>query len=188
MAGNDEADEREQEYNDPVNIRLTSSNELETKDYIDIYISNRNHIREQSKSVIPACGFLLTGALGLIYFIFSGNCDKILIHPLIIVILLFSSMALAVSIVASIISVQTSSSSEELPETRYQLQDVLLDIYRREYKWGKASIWLLGIASFLFLIIIAYFSLEYITYTPPINNASSTQHPTIIILSFPRLF
>ncbi|MCX6676524.1 MAG: hypothetical protein NTU95_01085 [Methanothrix sp.] len=66
-----ETEENESEESEgPIDIRIITNDELGTKDFIDIYVINRNHIREQSKSVIPACGFLLTGAFGLIYFIF----------------------------------------------------------------------------------------------------------------------
>ena len=183
-----ETDLQESEPEEPIDIRIIASEELGTKDYVDIYIINRNHIREQSKSVIPACGFLLTGAFGLIYFIFSGNSNRIPIHPIIIISLLFAAIALAASIIFSIKSVQAASSSQELPETRDQQWDFLLDIYNDEHKWGVRSIWLLGIAIFLLLIIIFYFSIEYLTNTPSPNSASLTQFPKFIIIPLPRLF
>jgi hypothetical protein len=72
----DQEDETEPEPEsgpeEPIDIHIINNQILDSKDFIDLYMINRNHIREQSKSVIPACGFLLTGAFGLLYFIFSG--------------------------------------------------------------------------------------------------------------------
>lgn len=151
-----------EEPEEPIDIHIISSQILDTKDFIDIFIINRNHIREQSKSVIPACGFLLTGAFGLIYFIFSGNSSQISVSPIIIILLVSASIILAISIITSIKSVQAASSSQELPETRDQKLDFLLTIYNEEYKWGKYSIWLLGVALLLFVVIIFYFSAAYL--------------------------
>jgi hypothetical protein len=175
--------ESEPESDEPIDIHIINNQILDSKDFIDVYIINRNHIREQSKSVIPACGFLLTGAFGLLYFIYSGNNDRIPTNPLIIVSLLFSSLFLAASIITSIKSVQAASSSQELPETRDQQWDFIFDIYNEEYKWGRYSIWLLGLALLLFVFIILYFSVMYLVGAPSNDNV-----PTYIVIPLPRLF
>lgn len=173
---------------EPLDIHICNNQILDSKDYIDTYMINRNHIREQSKSVIPACGFLLTGAFGLLYFIFSGNSNRITIHSLIIIFILLAAITLAASIVSSIKSVQAASPLGEIAETRDQQWDILKDIYDKEHKWGKRSIQLLEIALILFVIIILYFSIAYLLGTPPANNVQMTQIPNIIFIPLPRLF
>lgn len=168
----------------PIDIRVVSSEDLGSQDFINIYAINRNHIREQSKSVIPACGFLLTGAFGLIYFIFSGKNTQAETNPIIIIILLFASIFLASSIITSIKSVQVSKSPEVLPQTKDQHQDFLLEIYDEEYKWGRISILLLGSSLILFLSIIVIISLEYLINSP-INSSdvmATTPMKNIIII------
>lgn len=168
----------------PIDIRVVSSEDLGSQDFINIYAINRNHIREQSKSVIPACGFLLTGAFGLIYFIISGKNTQAETNPIIIIILLFASIFLASSIITSIKSVQVSKSPEVLPQTKDQHQDFLLEIYDEEYKWGRISILLLGSSLILFLSIIVIISLEYLINSP-INSSdvmATTPMKNIIII------
>lgn len=181
-----EIESRESGESDEVDYE--EDEELETKELIDIYIINRNHIREQSKSVIPVCGVLLTGAFGLLYFMFSGNNNRIPISPSIVLLLGGAAIVLVCSILTSIISVQASSPLKKLPWTKRLYLSYIVDIYNREHKWGICSIRLLGIALLLFVIIILYFLIEYLLYTPLTDSLPLTQFPKFIIIPFPRLF
>ncbi|MEI6103114.1 MAG: hypothetical protein WCP70_04145 [Methanothrix sp.] len=173
---------------EPLDVHLVSNQLLDSNDYINIYKVNRNHIREQSKAVIPACGVLLTGVFGLLYFIFNGNGDKIQIDPYIIGVIVLAAIVLVTSIASNIKSVQAASPLGELPETRDQQWDFIYDIYNEEYKWGNRSILLLGFALILLVIIILYFAYSYLSGTPSANNVQVAQRPNIFIIPLPRLF
>ena len=162
--------------------------ELEHRDLINIYIINRNHIREQSKSVIPVCGVLLTGVFGLLYFMFSGNNNRVSISPYIIGLLVGAAIVLVLSILTSIKSVQASSPLEILPWTWRLYLTYTVDIYNREYKWGNSSVNLLRIALFLFVIIILYFAKAYLLDAPTTNSTPLAQLPNFIIIPLPRPF
>lgn len=172
----------------PLDVHLVPSLMLDSSDYVNIYKINRNHIREQSKAVIPACGVLLTGAFGLLYFIFNGNGDKIKVNPIIIILIVVAAILLAASFYYSIKSVQATSPMGELPETRDQQWDFISDIYDEEYKCGKYSIGLLGGALFLLIIIILYFSVSYLLGASSANAAQVEQHYNFIVIPIPRLF
>jgi hypothetical protein len=159
--------------------------ELEPEDLIKIYITDRNYIREQSKSVIPVCGVLLTGVFGLLYFIFSGKNNMVLIDEYIIGLLVLAALFLASSIVASIKSVQASR-LDILPWTERFYLSYIVGIYHKEHKWGRRSIYLLGIALAIFIVIIIYFSCEYIVNMSP-SGSTSYSIQNIIIIPMPRL-
>jgi hypothetical protein len=165
---------------------LEEDEELEPRDLINIYIINRNHIREQSKSVIPVCGVLLTGVFGLLYFIFKGDNERIQINPYVIYFLVAAAIILVFSILASIKSVQASP-PEKLPWTWRLYLSYIVDIYNREYYWGARSVWLLGFALLIFIIIILYFSIAYLLNVPSTTNSQST-FSALIIIPLPRLF
>ncbi len=160
--------------------------ELEPEDLIKIYITDRNYIREQSKSVIPVCGVLLTGTFGLLYFIFSGKNDMVPIDVYIIGLLVLAALFLVSSIVASIKSVQASR-LDILPLTERLYLSYIVGIYDKEHKWGRYSIYLLGSALFIFLIIVGYFSYEYLINMSSTNHASSSSIQNVIIIPMPRL-
>jgi hypothetical protein len=161
--------------------------ELVPRDFIDIYIINRNHIREQSKSVIPVCGVLLTGVFGLLYFIFRGDNSRIQINQYVIYFLFAAAITLVFSILASIKSVQASP-YEKLPWTTRLYLSYIVDIYNREYMYGRLSIWLLGIALVLSIIITSYFSVVYLLDTSTANNVPLAHLPNFIIIQLPRLY
>jgi hypothetical protein len=178
--GLEESEETENEED-----KYEEDEELEPRDLIEIYVINRNHIREQSKSVIPVCGVLLTGTFGLLYFISSGNNNRIPISPNIVYLLVVAATVLVSSIMTSVISVQASSPTKKLPWTERLQLSYIVGIYNREYKWGFVSIILLALALGLFILIMLIFLKEYLANATLVENkALWTLYPKSIVITF----
>ena len=135
---------------------------LEFDDYIQININNRNHIRNLSKILAPVDGFILTGALGLLYFILNSRQHvDVSISPLVIYLLLLTSVFMIGSIVSSIQSVTVKTQKPIL--TKIQYMDNLHDVYVDEYDWALLSVRLLISGIVAFIAAMISFSWNYRT-------------------------
>ncbi len=137
---------------------------------INISINNRNHIRDLSKILAPVDGLILTGALGLLYFILNnrqGQSATVLPDlnwitlNWVIDLLLITSGFMTGSIISSIQSVTIKVQKPIV--TRIQYIDDLNAVYTREYEWARLSVILLlfGICAFIAAMIL--FSWNYLT-------------------------
>jgi len=140
--------------------------DLELDDRLNIYINNRNHIRDLSKILAPVDGFVLTGALGLLYFILNtpkipDSRIQIIYLNWIIDLLLLTSALMTGSIVSSIQSVTVKVQKPLV--TKIQYIDDLNAVYTQEYEWARLSVILLifGICAFIAAMIL--FSWNYLT-------------------------
>jgi hypothetical protein len=147
--------------------------DLKLDSRINISINKRNDIRDLSKILAPVDGFILTGALGLLYFILNNRQVRVatVIPDLnwvtlnwVIDLLLLTSVLMAGSIVSSIQSVNVRTQKPIL--TKIQYIDDLNAIYTQEYKWAHFSVVLLlfGIGAFIVAMIV--FSWNYLTTAP----------------------
>jgi len=135
---------------------------LEFDDHIRININNRNHIRDLSKILAPVDGFVLTGALGLLYFnLNSRQFVDFSIGPLVIYLLLSTSVFMIGSIVSSIQSVTVKTQKPML--TKIQYMDDLHDVYMDEYDWALFSVRLLIFGIGVFIVAMILFSWNYLT-------------------------
>jgi len=135
---------------------------LEFDDHIQININNRNHIRDLSKILAPVDGFILTGALGLLYFILNSRQHvDVSISPSVIYLLLLTSVFMIGSIVSSIQSVTVKTQKPIL--TKIQYMDDLHDVYMDEYVWALLSVRLLIFGIVAFIAAMISFSWNYLT-------------------------
>lgn len=148
---------------------LEEEEDLALEDYINIHAINRRNIRDQGKILAPLCGLVLTGALGLLYYIHNSNVNKSLIaqpidadvNLLVIYLLLAASIFLGGAIVSCIRSVAVKSQKPIM--TKYHQIDDLMNIYAIEYKWARYSVVLLIIAILLFIGAMIIFSNDYLS-------------------------
>jgi len=146
----------------------TEDEDLEPDDYINIYINNRNHIRDLSKILAPVCGLVLTGALGLLYFILNSNDSGVPTDPKVIYLLVAASVFLTFSIIFSIQSVTVKA--QDPLSTKFEYISDLDYIYAREFGWARLSAILLLLGISLFILSMCLFYVEYMTTTTLTNH------------------
>ena len=101
------------------------TDDFEIDDYIEIYISNRNHLRDLSKIMAPVAGLILTGTFGLLYFILNGKDKGASQDITVVVFTLAVSILLIGSILSSVQSVRVKS-EHVLIATKIQYLDDLV--------------------------------------------------------------
>lgn len=137
-------------------IEVGEDSELVTIEVIlDILENNRTRIRDLGKMVLTVCGFLLSASFVVLFFVLQNQTSQVLVA---VALPLFGATAsLVLSTLFSVLSSMVPSPTAV--RTKFELIDVLVQIYHREHRRVIWAVVFLILAIILFVAALVVFAL-----------------------------